>query len=93
MSELWLSTFGRCYTMSLLQIRCCCIWVKGDGVIVQMQCIGIAFSENVELQQGWIRGAILGKSSLDGFYAILPKQKVKKMLRRIHKEIITRGSK
>ena len=67
------------------------IWAKGDGVVMPMCCIGIIFSEGTVLVQGWIRGAIIGEEALNGAYAMLPKKKVKGMLEKIRKEILSRG--
>lgn len=56
------------------------VWLKGDGVIVLLQCFGVCFKENSILLQGWVKDAIMGESELKGFVASLPKKKMRKIM-------------
>lgn len=56
------------------------VWSKGDGVILMMQCVGIVFTEKTVLIQGWMKSVSTGEYSLDGFAAIIPKRKLKKLI-------------
>ncbi|MDE7424356.1 MAG: hypothetical protein K2N51_11840 [Lachnospiraceae bacterium] len=67
------------------------IWTKGDGVMMKMQCVGITFTENSVLIQGWMKDAITGESSLEGFVAALPKKKLKGLINKIQTTIVSRN--
>ena len=56
------------------------VWMKGDGVIVLMQCFGLCFKENSVLLQGWVKDALMGESELKGFAGSLPKKKMRKIM-------------
>lgn len=66
------------------------IWAKGDGVIMKMQCIGVTFTEKSVLIQGWMKDAITGESALEGFVAVFPKKKLKKLIEKIQTTIISK---
>ena len=57
------------------------VWGKGDGVVVKMQFISAAFTDYSVLLSGWTRDIVTGESDLEGFAAIIPKRKMKKMNR------------
>lgn len=67
------------------------VWAKGDGVMIAMQCVGVVFTEKSVLIQGWMRDAVLGESSLDGFVAIIPKKKLKGRIDEMREEVISRN--
>ena len=62
-------------------------WSKGDGVILKQQNFAIIFSNNQITLQGWMGDALTGESSLNGFVAIIPKKKMKKILEQIRANI------
>lgn len=66
------------------------VWVKGDGVIMKMQCVGAVFTENSVVIQGWMKDAITGESNLEGFVAMLPKKKLKRLIDEICDEITSK---
>lgn len=55
-------------------------WSKGDGVILKQQNFGIVFSNTEIILEGWLGDAITGESDLNGFVAMVPKKKMKKLL-------------
>lgn len=59
------------------------VWVKGDGVIIKMHCIGAVFTGKSVLIQGWMKDALTGESNLDGFVSMLPKKKMKNLINEI----------
>lgn len=63
------------------------VWVKGDGVLLLMQCFGYTFTENSIVLQGWTRDAILGESNLDGFMGMAIKKGMKKIIKEIEHSI------
>lgn len=65
------------------------VWSKGDGVIGIMQCVGVVFAEKSLIIQGWMKDAVMGESDLEGFLAILPKKKLKKLIDAICNTIIS----
>lgn len=67
------------------------VWSKGDGVIMQMQCFGVTFSDRAVLIQGWMKDSVIGESALEGFFAKLPKRKMKKLLDHIQSVIIAKN--
>ena len=67
------------------------IWAKGNGVTVLMQCVAATFTGTSVLLQGWMKDAITGESDLEGFVAMLPKKKLKKILASIQNIIIDRN--
>ncbi|MBQ6569955.1 MAG: hypothetical protein IJL87_06840 [Clostridia bacterium] len=67
------------------------VWAKGDGVILKMQCVGAVFTGKSVVIQGWMKDAVTGESSLDGFVAMLPKKKMKKQIDDICNQIISRN--
>lgn len=56
------------------------VWVKGDGVIVSMQCVGAVFTGKSVLIQGWMKDAITGEANLEGFVGMMPKKKLKGLI-------------
>lgn len=64
------------------------VWGKGDGVVVKMQFISAAFTDHSVLLSGWTRDIVTGESDLEGFAAIIPKRKMKKMISDIQQTII-----
>lgn len=67
------------------------VWSKGDGVMMKMQCVGAIFTGKSVVIQGWMKDAITGESNLEGFVAMLPKKKLKKLIDEIVNTIITRN--
>lgn len=67
------------------------IWAKGDSVITPMSCVNVMFTGYSVILEGWIKDAVLGESELEGFVAMFPKKKLKKILIKIQEEIITRN--
>ena len=67
------------------------IWIKGDGVLIKMHCFSYAFNERSVFLQGWMKDAITGESNLEGFVAMMPKKKFKKMMDEISSTIISRN--
>lgn len=65
-----------------------CVWSKGDGVMMKMQCFSTAFTEKGILLQAWLKDAITGESSLEGFVAIIPKKKMKAIIEKIRNKIL-----
>ena len=63
------------------------VWLKGDGVITFMQCLGICFKENSVLLQGWVKDVIMGESELKGFAGSLPKKKLRKIMDEIANKV------
>jgi len=63
------------------------VWLKGDGVIVVLQCFAVCFKENSLLLQGWIKDAITGEAELKGFRGALPKKKMRTIMDSIENEI------
>ena len=63
------------------------VWAKGDGVMMKMQCVGAVFTGNSVMIQGWMKDAITGESNLEGFVAMLPKKKLKRLIDEICDEI------
>lgn len=66
-------------------------WIKGDGMIMKMQCLGTIFTGKSVIIQGWMKDAITGESNLDGLVAILPKRKMKKIINEIASIITLRN--
>lgn len=67
------------------------VWSKGDGVIMIMQCVGIAFTGKSVVIQGWVKDAIIGESALEGFVAMFPKKKLKNLINEICDAIISKN--
>lgn len=67
------------------------IWAKGDGVLMKMQCVGVVFTGSSVLIQAWMKDAVTGESDLNGFVAIFPKMKLKKIINEIHMTIMSRN--
>ena len=53
-----------------------------------MQFISAAFTDHSVLLSGWTRDIVTGESDLEGFAAIIPKRKMKKMISDIQQTII-----
>lgn len=64
------------------------VWSKGDGVMMKMQCVGAVFTGKSVVIQGWMKDAVTGESNLEGFVAMLPKKKMKKLIDEIVNTII-----
>lgn len=67
------------------------VWSKGDGVVMKMQCVGAVFTGKSVVIQGWMKDAITGESDLEGFVAMLPKKKLKKLIDGIYDTIISKN--
>lgn len=67
------------------------VWSKGDGVIMQTQCIGIYFTNGSIMFQGWTIDFILGEADLDGYVGCVIKKKMKRLIQDIMNEIAARG--
>lgn len=66
------------------------VWSKGDGVMMKMQCVGVVFTGKSAIIQGWMKDAVTGESDLEGFVAMLPKKKLKKLIDEIYNIIISK---
>lgn len=64
------------------------VWMKGDGVLMQMQCFSATFTGHSVVIQAWMKDAIAGESNLEGFVAMFPKKKMKKLLLQIQDTVI-----
>lgn len=67
------------------------VWSKGDGVMMKMQCVGAVFTGKSVVIQGWMKDAITGESDLEGFVAMLPKKKLKKLIDEICNTITSKN--
>lgn len=53
------------------------VYVKGDGIISPMQCVGVSLGDKVIILEGWIKDPIMGESELKGFVSMVPKKSLK----------------
>ena len=63
------------------------VWIRGDGIFAVMECFGYSFTDSHIIIQAWIRDAITGESSLEGFKAMVSKKKMKSILEEIERTI------
>lgn len=66
-------------------------WVKGDGVIIKLQCIAVVFTGKSVLIQAWVRDALLGESDLEGYVAYFAKKRMKELIKKISTAIACMG--
>lgn len=58
-------------------------WVKGDGVIIKLQCIAVIFTGKSAVIQAWVRDALLGESNMDGYVAYFQKKRMKELIQKL----------
>ncbi len=56
------------------------IWVKGDGVVIKMQCLTAVFTDDTVFIQGWTKDALLGEAALDKMRVQFPKKNLKALI-------------
>lgn len=66
------------------------VWAKGDAFL-GMQCFGATFTDHSVVIQAWMREALVGEYDLEGFVAMFPKKKMKRLLDRIRLSILSRN--
>ena len=55
-------------------------WSKGDSVMIKRQNFAMVLTGYEILLQAWLDDAVTGESDLEGFVAVIPKKKMKKIL-------------
>ena len=68
------------------------VYVKGDGLLSPMQCIGVSFGDKVIILEGWIKDPIMGESELKGFVSMAPKKSLKGTLNTVMTAIQCAGN-
>lgn len=56
------------------------VWVKGDGVLMKMQCLTTVFTETSVFIQGWTKDAILGEMALGKIKLNFPRKNLEALI-------------